>query len=74
MDPFAFLASGVFLDSMMPLEAEERIRRVRVDAGEVLKGIRFLSTPGHSIDHSALYGITLLGRDEVGGDLRAGWT
>ena len=35
---------------MMPLQAAGRVRRVRVDGGEVLKGIRFLSTPGHSID------------------------
>jgi hypothetical protein len=58
-----------YLDSMMPLEAEERIRRVRVDGGEVLKGIRFLSTPGHSIDHSAI-SITSQGFEAIfGGDV-----
>jgi glyoxylase-like metal-dependent hydrolase (beta-lactamase superfamily II) len=45
---------GVFIDSMMPLEASGRVKRVQVDGSEVLPGIRFLSTPGHSIDHAAI--------------------
>ena len=48
--PFRVPVPGVFVDSMMPLQAAGRVRRVRVDGGEVLKGIRFLSTPGNSID------------------------
>jgi hypothetical protein len=35
--------SGVFVDSMMPLEAAGRVRRVRVDGGEVLTGFVFSS-------------------------------
>jgi hypothetical protein len=29
------------------------MRRVQVNDGEVLKGIRYLSTPRHSIDHAS---------------------
>jgi glyoxylase-like metal-dependent hydrolase (beta-lactamase superfamily II) len=67
--PFRIPVPGVFLDSMMPLEADERVRRVRVDGGEILKGIRFLSTPGHSIDHAAI-SITSQGSEAIfGGDV-----
>jgi glyoxylase-like metal-dependent hydrolase (beta-lactamase superfamily II) len=67
--PFRVPVPGVFLDSMIPLEADERVRRVRVDGGEVLKGIRFLSTPGHSIDHAAI-SITSQGSEAIfGGDV-----
>jgi glyoxylase-like metal-dependent hydrolase (beta-lactamase superfamily II) len=67
--PFRVPVPGVFVDSMMSLEAAERVRRVRVDGGEVLKGIRFLSTPGHSIDHTAI-SITSQGTEAVfGGDV-----
>jgi glyoxylase-like metal-dependent hydrolase (beta-lactamase superfamily II) len=67
--PFRIPVQGVFLDSMMPLEADKRVRRVRVDGGEVLKGIRFLSTPGHSIDHAAI-SITSQGSEAIfGGDV-----
>jgi glyoxylase-like metal-dependent hydrolase (beta-lactamase superfamily II) len=67
--PVRIPAPGVFVDSMMPLEAAGRVRRVRVDGGEVLKGIRFLSTPGHSIDHASI-SITLQGTEAIfGGDV-----
>ena len=60
---------GVFFDSMMPLEATGRVQRVAVDGGEVLKGIRFLSTPGHSIDHAAI-SINSQGTEAIfGGDV-----
>ena len=60
---------GVFFDSMMPLEAVGRVQRVAVDGGEVLKGIRFLSTPGHSIDHAAI-SINSQGTEAIfGGDV-----
>lgn len=67
--PLRLPVPGVFLDSMMPLEADERVHRVRVDGGEVLNGIRFLSTPGHSIDHAAI-SITSQGSEAIfGGDV-----
>jgi glyoxylase-like metal-dependent hydrolase (beta-lactamase superfamily II) len=67
--PVRVPVSGVFVDSMMPLESTGRVRRVQVDGSEVLKGIRFLSTPGHSIDHAAI-SITSQGREAVfGGDV-----
>jgi glyoxylase-like metal-dependent hydrolase (beta-lactamase superfamily II) len=67
--PVRIPVPGVFVDSMMPLELAERVRRVRVDGGEVLKGIRFLSTPGHSIDHAAI-SITSQGMEAIfGGDV-----
>jgi glyoxylase-like metal-dependent hydrolase (beta-lactamase superfamily II) len=67
--PVRIPAPGVFVDSMMPLEAAGRVRRVRVDGGEVLKGIRFLSTPGHSIDHASI-SITSQGTEAIfGGDV-----
>jgi glyoxylase-like metal-dependent hydrolase (beta-lactamase superfamily II) len=60
---------GVFADSMVPLAAEGHVRRVSVDGGEVVKGIRFISTPGHSIDHAAI-SITSQGTEAIfGGDV-----
>ena len=67
--PVRIPAPGVFVDCMMPLDAAGRVRRVRVDGGEVLKGIRFLSTPGHSIDHASI-SITSQGTEAIfGGDV-----
>ena len=59
---------GVFSDSMAPIEAAGRLLRIVVDGDEVLEGIRFLSTPGHSLDHAAI-SITSKGAEAVfGGD------
>ena len=67
--PIRIPVSGVFVDSMLPLEAAGRVQRVPVDGGEILKGIRFLSTPGHSIDHAAI-SITSQGTEAIfGGDV-----
>ncbi len=45
---------GAFADSMVPLQASGQLRLVACDGSEVLPGIRFLPTPGHSIDHAAI--------------------
>lgn len=60
---------GVFSDSMAPVEAAGKLQRILIDDDEVLKGVRFLSTPGHSIDHAAI-SITSQGHEAVfGGDV-----
>ena len=67
--PIRFPAAGVFEDSMAPLEAADRLKRVKVDGNEVLEGIRFLSTPGHSIDHASI-SFTSHGQEAIfGGDV-----
>ena len=60
---------GVFSDSMAPLEADGKLQRIVINGDEVLKGIRFLPTPGHSIDHAAI-SITSQGHEAIfGGDV-----
>lgn len=46
--------AGTFDDSMVPLEGRVAIRRIAVDGAEVLPGIRFIPTPGHSICHASI--------------------
>jgi glyoxylase-like metal-dependent hydrolase (beta-lactamase superfamily II) len=53
-EPVRLPVSGTFADSMMPLAGRIPVRRVKVDGSEVLPGIRFLPTPGHSIDHASI--------------------
>jgi glyoxylase-like metal-dependent hydrolase (beta-lactamase superfamily II) len=53
-DPVRLPVSGTFADSMMPLNGHIPIRRAKVDGTEVVPGIRFLPTPGHSIDHASI--------------------
>lgn len=53
-EPIRVPVAGVFADSMIPLETAGKVRRVNIDGSEVLPGIRFLPTPGHSIDHAAI--------------------
>ena len=53
-EPIRIPVSGTFDDSLRPLEESVTIRRVPIDGAEVLPGIRFLPTPGHSIDHAAI--------------------
>ena len=36
------------------LDVDGRVARVAIDRPEVLPGIRFLPTPGHSIDHASI--------------------
>lgn len=52
--PIRVPVAGIFADSLLPLEAAGKVRRVKVDGSEVLPGIRFLPMPGHSIDHAAI--------------------
>jgi glyoxylase-like metal-dependent hydrolase (beta-lactamase superfamily II) len=53
-EPVRIPVSGTFDDSMRPLQQTGQIRLVEVNGEEVLPGIRFLPTPGHSIDHAAI--------------------
>ena len=60
---------GVFSDSMAPIDAAGRLQGIVVDGSEVFERVRFLSTPGHSIDHAAI-SITSQGEEAVfGGDV-----
>jgi glyoxylase-like metal-dependent hydrolase (beta-lactamase superfamily II) len=45
---------GVFDDSMLPLAPYGHVMRISVNGNEVLDGIRFLRSAGHSIDHAAI--------------------
>ncbi|MBE7158573.1 MAG: MBL fold metallo-hydrolase [Rhodospirillales bacterium] len=53
-EPMRTPVAGVFEDSMAPLAAASRMQLIAVDGSEVLPGVRFLPTPGHSIDHAAI--------------------
>ncbi len=67
--PVRVPVSGTFDDSMRPLTTTEGVRLIEVKGQEVLPGIRYLSTPGHSIDHAAIE-ITSEGRRVIfGGDV-----
>ncbi len=67
--PIRLPVSGVFADSMQPVEATGRLKRVAIDGSEVLPGIRFVPTPGHSIGHAAI-SISSKGNEAVfGGDV-----
>ncbi len=45
---------GTFSDSMLPLKDAGKLRLIEIDGSEVVAGIRYLPTPGHSIDHAAI--------------------
>lgn len=53
-EPVGAPVSGTFDDSIEPLQGQVKIRRIAIDGREVLPGIRFISTPGHSIDHASI--------------------
>lgn len=53
-NPVRVPVSGTFADSVKPLAERGFVRPIAVDGPEVLPGIRFLSTPGHSIDHASI--------------------
>ncbi|CZT30145.1 hypothetical protein PCPL58_3689 [Pseudomonas cerasi] len=53
-EPVRVPVSGTFADCILPLVGKSPVRRVRVDGAEVFPGIRFLPTPGHSIDHATI--------------------
>ena len=68
-EPVRSPVAGVFADSVQPIEAAGLLRRIVVDGGEALEGIRFLPTPGHSIDHASI-SVASRGRHAVfGGDV-----
>ena len=52
--PIRIPAPGVFADSLRPLQAAGRLRLIEIDGADVLPGVRFVATPGHSIDHAAI--------------------
>ena len=53
-EPVRDPVSGTFADSMRPLDGAVPIRRIPIDGAEVLPGVRFLPTPGHSLCHAAI--------------------
>ena len=53
-EPIRTPVEGPFADSVAPLAAAGDVRQIVVDGSEVLEGIRYLSVPGHSIDHAAI--------------------
>lgn len=53
-EPVRLPTPGVFDDSLLPLRDTGRLRLVEVDGQEVLPGVRFISTRGHSIDHATI--------------------
>lgn len=60
---------GVFEDSLAPIEGAGLLRQINVDGSEVLEGIRYVPTPGHSIDHAAIV-ISSEGEEAIfGGDV-----
>jgi len=68
-EPVRIPVSGTFDDSMRPLLSSGRVRLIEVNGDEVLPGIRFLPTPGHSIDHAAIELISDGRRAIFGGDV-----
>lgn len=53
-EPVRIPVSGTFADSMRPLDGRVAIKRIPIDGAEVLPGIRFIPTPGHSLCHAAI--------------------
>ena len=52
-EPVRTPVSGTFDDSIRPLDPA-KLRRIAIDGAEVLPGIRFMPTAGHSIDHASI--------------------
>lgn len=52
-EPVRVPVSGTFSDSILAL-APGSVRRIAIDGSELLTGVRFLRTPGHSIDHASI--------------------
>ena len=68
-EPIRTPVAGVFEDSMAPLHQAGLLRQIQVDGSEVLPGIRFLPTPGHSIDHAAISVVSQGEQAIFGGDV-----
>jgi len=47
-------SNGVFTDSVLPVISAGQARRVARGGGEVLEGVHFMPTPGHSLDHMSV--------------------
>jgi glyoxylase-like metal-dependent hydrolase (beta-lactamase superfamily II) len=45
---------GMYEDSIVPVMAAGQARMVEPEGGEVLPGISYLPTPGHSVDHMSI--------------------
>lgn len=69
-EPVRLPTPGVFADSLAPLELTDRLRRIPfLEGAQVLPGVRFLPTPGHSIDHASI-SLTSDGHEALfGGDV-----
>ena len=67
-EPIRIPLTGTFDDSMLPLQATGKVKLVSVSDDEVLPNLRFLPTPGHSIDHVAIQLISDGQRAIFGGD------
>ncbi len=53
-EPVRLPVSGVFTDSMKPIEEAGLLQCIAIDGSEILEGVRFLPTPGHSICHASI--------------------
>ncbi|WP_430246102.1 MBL fold metallo-hydrolase [Neorhizobium sp. DAR64861/K0K2] len=53
-EPVRIPVSGTYLDSIRPLDGMVTVRRISINGDEILPGIRFLPTPGHSIGHASI--------------------
>ena len=67
--PFRVPVPGVFVDSMMPLHAAGRVRRVRVDGREVLKGIVFFLLQVTALINAAISITSQVTKAIFGGDV-----
>lgn len=53
-EPVRIPVTGTFNDSMRPLQTSGQIKLIEVDGQEILPGVRYIPTPGHSIEHAAI--------------------
>ena len=68
-EPIRTPVDGVFADSIVPIGEADRLRRIAIGGSDLLDGVRFLSVPGHSIDHAAI-SVTSDGQEAIfGGDV-----
>jgi len=68
-EPIRIPVSGVFTDSMKPIKEAGLLQLIAIDGTEILEGVRFLPTPGHSICHASI-SISSGGEEGIfGGDI-----
>ncbi|MFZ4835456.1 MBL fold metallo-hydrolase [Rouxiella sp. Mn2063] len=63
------LPSRIYAESIAPIIASGRYQFIPENGVEILPGIRFLSTPGHSVDHQSIIIDTPEGTAFFSGDL-----